>query len=956
MVKVLTNPTFKDYLKNHYITNAEKDKAHTHLRIADKKLNIYGGKYSISNVKEFRTKYYEQVWGKKQPEYLTEKQLVENGPILIDLDLRYHPSINERLHNENHIIDAIGIYADACLELLDITSKFDIFVMHKPSVRVEEEKTKDGIHIIIGIQMHKALQIILRKMVLDRLRDIWDDIPIINTWEDVIDEGITKGTTDWQLYGSRKPGNEAYELTHHYTFTMYDKGWSPKKHDIGGFDYKNNLYKLSAQNNSWQKFDIREEYAEKFKKECEMLSSKKKGKYKSKTQITIIPDYKDYLALLRTNKAPQINSDILDTMIQEWHEEIDICSYKMIEAHNYTMCLPPSYYGPGSYSKWIRVGWALANTHRNMFLTWLRFSSREVCRDSLTHGQGFDWSNIGELFNMWQDFDYDNPEGLTDRSIMYWSKMDAYDNYKEVWKSTTKYYMDESIKSSTDFDLANVLYNTYKDRFVCVNIAKNIWYEYINNRWYESDSGTNLRKLLSQDVHQLYLKELVETNNSYNNEDSTSEEGNNKKGKSQILTGICSKLKTTTHKNNIMREARELFKDKDFMEKLDTNPYLLCFNNYVVDLKNMVHRKGHPDDYLSKCTKIDYTPFDEDKHAEIFSQINTFITQLFPNEELRQYMWEHLSSCLIGKNNQQTFNKYIGGGRNGKSKLVELMSKCLGDYKGTVPITLITQKRNSIGSTSSEIVQLMGVRYAVMQEPSKDEGTVNEGILKEITGGDPIQGRALFKDTVTFIPQFNLVVCTNTPLEINSNDDGTWRRIRMCEFESKFVDKPNTIENPKNNSQFPLRSWPYQYPVDFTIDEKFDIWAPVLMSYLVKLAYKYKGNVKECKKVTDKTLKYRESQDYMARFTKEKIMEKSEKKIKKSELWETFIPWYNSNYTKNKNLKKDEIENYMNQYCGGYDKCSKKGWGWHGWAIIYDEDEMPEVNEIFEENEISNEI
>ena len=84
------------------------------------------------------------------------------------------------------------------------------------------------------------------------------------------------------------------------------------------------------------------------------------------------------------------------------------------------------------------------------------------------------------------------------------------------------------------------------------------------------------------------------------------------------------------------------------------------------------------------------------------------------------------------------------------------------DYKATVPITLVTQKRTNIGSTSSEIVQLMGVRYAVMQEPCKGE-KINEGIMKEITGGDPIQGRALFREAVTFIPQFKLaVVCTNT--------------------------------------------------------------------------------------------------------------------------------------------------------------------------------------------------
>ncbi len=95
------------------------------------------------------------------------------------------------------------------------------------------------------------------------------------------------------------------------------------------------------------------------------------------------------------------------------------------------------------------------------------------------------------------------------------------------------------------------------------------------------------------------------------------------------------------------------------------------------------------------------------------------MAKLFPQEEMRKYMWEHLASTFIGTNDNQTFNMYTGSGRNGKSKLVDLMSKTLGDYKATVPITLLTQKRNQIGSTSSEIVQLMGVRYAVMQEPSK---------------------------------------------------------------------------------------------------------------------------------------------------------------------------------------------------------------------------------------------
>lgn len=67
--------------------------------------------------------------------------------------------------------------------------------------------------------------------------------------------------------------------------------------------------------------------------------------------------------------------------------------------------------------------------------------------------------------------------------------------------------------------------------------------------------------------------------------------------------------------------------------------------------------------------------------------------------------------------------------------------KVLGDYEGDVPLTLITQQRTKIGGLAPELVQLKGVRYAVIQEPSKGD-KINEGIMKQLTGGDPIQARA----------------------------------------------------------------------------------------------------------------------------------------------------------------------------------------------------------------------
>ena len=220
-------------------------------------------------------------------------------------------------------------------------------------------------------------------------------------------------------------------------------------------------------------------------------------------------------------------------------------------------------------------------------------------------------------------------------------------------------------------------------------------------------------------------------------------------------------------------------------------------------------------------------------------------------------MWDHLSSVLLGTNQNQTFNIYTGVGRNGKSKMVDLMKMVLGDYKQVVPITLVTGKRSSIGSLSPEVAKLRGVRYAAMQEPSKGD-VLNDGIMKEITGGDPIQGRPLYHDTVTFVPQFSLVTSTNSLFDIKSNDDGTWRRIRVCEFMSKFIEEPD----PKNK---------FHFKVDKKIDEKFPKWKTVFASMLIDNLFKTNGEVKDCDIVMATSNEYRKSQDYMCQYIDECI-------------------------------------------------------------------------------------
>ena len=927
-----SSSTFDQFIKSKPSVQG----AITHTRIGDDKNKagagvIYGGSYTVpeDEMNDFYEKYYEKVFTKKEMEYMTEKQLVEDGPIVVDIDLHYATAVTEKKHSSDHVLDLVMLYAEKINGLLEVKEnvKVEVYVMEKSKVNMVEGKTKDGIHIIFAVKMHKGLQVILRKRVLKDIASMWGDIPITNKWEDVFDEGVTKGFCNWQMYGSRKPGHQAYLIKNHYTLTYDDNDWSVGENDMTKFNTKKNLRNLSARNKGHPEFAMREGIENEFKEACASLSKKTAtagagggGGEKKYKKV-------DSKGGLLSSYEQITSSEMLDNLLEDLFDSIDMKDYMIKESHQYAMCLPNSYYGPGSYTKWMQVGWALANTDFKLFLSWLKFTSQDNCRKTLCDSAGkFEWKNVPELYKMWCSFDGNNPNGLSYRSIMYWAKQDARPQYEKIHKETIQYYVYQSIQTATEYDLAAVLHQMFKDKYVCVSVTNNVWYEYKGNRWVENDSGNTLRLHISREMHQLYFSKINDCMSQADMTDTAEQKTTDFKNNTNKMAEISVYLKKTTWKNNIMREARDIFYVENFMEKLDTKPYLLCFNNYVVDFENNTYRKGQPDDYLSKCTNIDYVPINLEKHGAIIDEINQFINQLFPSNDLRQYMWQHLASCLVGTNDNQAFNIYTGSGANGKSKLVELMSKCLGDYKATVPITLISGKRNSIGSTSSEIVQLKGVRYAVIQEPSKNE-QINEGIMKEITGGDPIQGRALFKDMITFIPQFKLTVCTNTMFDIKSNDDGTWRRIRVNDFVSKFV------EEPYSDPRFSREDYEYQFKMDKKIDTKFTQWVPVFMSMLVDISFKKKGIVDDCKIVMASSNNYRNGQDYLTEFVRDRIQKKENGSIKKMELSQEFKNWYTMNIGRNV-PKTKEIFDFVEKKFG---KCHKDGW--HNVEIIYDNTE-----------------
>ena len=928
---------YEDFMRAHSVPkDAPKESIKTNSRIPSKPHNkeqVYGGKYNIPDEKyeEFLTLYYKYCIEGGNSEFLTELQREESGPILVDLDLKYDHAINSRIHTKDHIDDLVSLYLVVLKDIyrFDETA-FYIFVMEKDSVNQiedgEKSITKDGIHIIIGIKATRAIQMHLRAKVLEKIGAMWK-LPIINTWEQVFDESISSGNTGWQLYGSRKPDHTAYKLTH-----IYENKFDPADNEpmttyipLKNFKIGQKFQYLSARYTGFPEFPVNPNFAP----ETAGATNQKKRVYAGNGPTNFMVNSGVLEAIMHVKNHAE-----LELVVQETLNQMTVRDYELVETHKYTMTLPEQYYGPGSYEKWLRVGMALSETCNLLFITWVAFSGQSV---------NFSFSDIPEMFEKWQRFD--SKKGtvvLTRRSIMHWSKQDAPAKFRAVRSESVDYYIDKTIapmitdmgdggkgngKPCGDFDIANVLKQLYKDEYVCVSIKHNIWYRFQNHRWVEIDSGTTLRKAISTELNDIYavkLKNIENTIDTLESQDETNDLIKTLKKKMGKILDIRLRLVTTNDKKNIMTEAKELFHDPLFMDKLDINPYLLCFENGVVDFKEKVFRKGYPEDYVSKSTCIDYIG---NHDAKTIAEINDFMAKLFPRPQLRDYMWDHLASILLGTPDKQTFHMYIGEGRNGKSVLTTLIDEIMGEYKGVVPLSAITQDRAKVGGTSAELAELKGVRYAVIMEPSKKDAIL-EGPLKQLTSGlDPIQCRAPYSTkTMIYYPQFKLVLCSNVRMEVKSQDFGTWRRIREVPFEALFTENPVHDDPDK----------PFQFLVDGTIIDKFSYWKYTFMYMLVQRAFKTDGKVGECDIVNQASKAYQESQDFIAEFIREKIVVDPNGKIKKTELNSEFTVWYQSTYGKGAPSPK-EVHTYMDKKFGKFEKKEKGAWT--GAKIKYERDD-----------------
>jgi P4 family phage/plasmid primase-like protien len=854
-----------EFLAIYNSKKQEKKGPITHTRIGDKDFNVYGGSYSIPEdmIDTFYKLYYESIIINRNIEYLTETQLKNAENMVIDYDFRYTYDTTKRQHTDDDITEIINKYTDILKSIytFDNNTSFNVYAFEKPEVnRLQDGSlTKDGIHFVFGIKIPHSIQLIIRDKMLKEIPNILN-LPLINSWDNVLDEGISKGPTNWQIFGSRKPGNQAYQLVKSFNMTFDEADREFMMEELNITEMTLELFKsFSVQYKGNPSYPLNKKYEEKLNTSNNKV---KKSTKKDKKTETKFPEIKKDGVLGEIEYL--LNNGFLNEIKQQ-HNHLNLLK---IKAGIYNLC---------------------GEEGLNLFLTIAEAHSTDYNKDNETkrYEDEYDGKNSNipyqVITKIFKEYDIKLYRKLINEYelIIYGSK----DN---VLKYKMEYGLD------TDYDLAGILFLMFGEKYKCVSVTNKIWYAFENHKW-TLDPNISLRNKLSTDMFNKYQDIIDDIDEKMSKVDIEGDTYELLKQRQKGIYAICNKLKRTPDKNNIMREAMEIFIDNDFMKNLDENKFLLCCKNGVVDLKNKIFRDGRPDDYISLSTNINYIPYESEN-----TELTDIINKIYPFESLKNYMINHLGSTLYGDNKNQTFEIYRGSGSNGKSIIADLMSHTLGEYKATVPLALVCGKRTQIGQSSSEIIQLKGVRYAVMNEPSCDT-VINEGIMKEITGGDPLVGRALYCGSVTFTPQFSLVCATNYDMTITATDDGTWRRIRVADHLSKFIDEDKiqlreSGEVDENGKAIMVPMNDLEFIKDKNLKSRFSTLAIPFLSLLVKTAFENNGIVETCDMVELSTKEYRYSQNRFQQFISENIIEDDTQTLSKVVLNNCAKDWFTINY------------------------------------------------------------
>ena len=801
----------------------------------------YKGSWNIpdSEYSKFLDLMHEYLFLKKlRPNAFVEQRRPDGfTPLLVDLDFRYPGEKNLQRsftneHIQSFVTEIVSVLKDH-FELKDrSTIRFFVTLRPQPyqdrkATPIAKKEIKDGIHILCpDFQINADYHALVRHLLLDReaVKRSFENTGYINKDDDVFDKSLVS-KNGWFFYGESKPDIPAYSLSHVFKY-------NPKTDKITTENIKN--YDDAT---LMQLLSIRYKDPERPVMPLVVLEKQKEivESYISKMNAPPVPIQQQQQNTLIAQDALNMLPLIMDSFNTIVCTEDEIALAKDLALK----CL--SVERADNYDTWMRVGWCLRNidSSEEMFDVWMKFSQKSVKYDpSSTESLRREWLR-GTMKRV------NGSPSIKMGSLRMWAREDNPTEYSKILDGDIISFITKAaltFRGGTHHHVAKMIHKLYHDVYKCTVEGRTTdWYEFHNHTWNPMPQGLLIKTIITHDI----ARKVDSARHSLK-----APEGNDPDYQAKMekytesmtkLLKLQENLYNANFKDSVMKEAVLLFYDSDFYKKINQNPYLIGCGNGILNLREPIFdsngqpicykptlRPGTASDYVTLKTgvtpdgkdNIDYHPYDPNDPVQ--TEIMDFFKKLFPADDLREYVLTLAAGCLEGANKEQCFYIMTGSGGNGKSKFVELMMSVLGQYAGSLSSTALTRKRPESGAANPDIMSIKGCRFIEMKEPDEGE-PLNSARMKQFSGEDLVEARGLFKDQERFKITGKIFLACNRMPPIHSMDGGTWRRIRVIPFDSRFLPAGDPMIDPSRHI----------YQRDDMLDERIKAWRVPFLSLLV---------------------------------------------------------------------------------------------------------------------------
>jgi len=195
------------------------------------------------------------------------------------------------------------------------------------------------------------------------------------------------------------------------------------------------------------------------------------------------------------------------------------------------------------------------------------------------------------------------------------------------------------------------------------------------------------------------------------------------------------------------------------------------------------------------------------------------------------------------------------------------LNEVLGEIVGTAAFSAFEAKPT--GASTADLASLHGARLVFAQEGERSK-PMAEAMIKRCTGGDPVTCRHLYKDQMTYIPKYLLLLASNYKPRFGGQDEGLWRRVKLIPFSRTFAPEER----------------------DVYLTEKLLGEGPGVLAWIIEGAIEWhRRGLDEPPVIKDGTAEYRATSDEMAGFVDFVVVTDPTARMKGSDLYEHYRDW-----------------------------------------------------------------